>query len=126
MTRELVKALAEFAELQKEHAALLRTNRLKTLPGWFNRREQVFNRLKQCFETFEQNSLSAGSSEAALIRKKMKALIAGEKELAEQVKCRQDNIGHKLQEMRKGKAILNKYSGSRAAVATPRYLSSRM
>jgi hypothetical protein len=126
MTGELLTALTGFVELQEEQVCMLQTGSLKTLSCWAARREQAFNRLKECLEQFEPQFVSADSNEAGLIMQAMAAVRAGEKKLAGQAKNRQNDIRTKLKNMRKGKVVLNKYSDSRAAVAEPRYLSSRM
>ena len=125
-THELAAVLYEFTAIQKKHGNCLRDRKLKSLPGWIDQRRQVFNRLKQCLENFDPRSLTAESAEARLIQKAMEAVLSGEKNLADQVEYRRNKIRQKLQTMRKGKAVLNKYGGSRVAALKPKYLSSRM
>lgn len=123
---ELCQAMAEFAAIQEEQAAFLRAGRLKTLPGWFDRRQQVFNRLRQCLEQFDPQSVFADSDLARMVQEGMEAILHGEKTLAAQVENRQNGVRKKLRIMRKGKAVLNKYSSSRGNGSKPKFLSSRM
>jgi len=123
---KLCQAMAEFAAVQKEHASFLQAGRLKTLPGWFDRRQQVFNRLMQCLEQFDPQSVPADSGVAQMVQEGMDAILLGEKTLADQAEYRRSRVQKKLRTMRKGKAVLNKYGSSQGAGSKPKYLSSRM
>lgn len=123
---ELCLVMEEFAAIQKEHLAFLQAGRLKKLSMWFERRQQVFNRLKQCLENFDPQSVAEDSSLGRMVKEGMGAILLGEAALAGQVESRRDSVQKKLRIMRKGKTVLGQYSSSHGAGSKPKFLSSRM
>lgn len=123
---ELCQAMEEFVAMQQEQVALLQAARLKTLPGWVDRRQQVFNRLRQCLEHFDPQSVAADSDLARMVQEGMQAIMLGEKTLAVQAECQRNRVQKKMQTMRKGKTVLRTYSSSASAGCSPKFLSSRM
>ncbi len=122
---EIAAALEEFAEVQREHAQLLAGNRLKSLPSWYDRRQQVFMRLKRCFEGVDLGPGSGEREVAGQILEKIKEILLGEQSLKTLAGQQRTVIEEKLRTMRKGKKVLQGYSLSPGAGPKPKYLSSR-
>ncbi len=124
--QELIATLNDFVIVQQEHAELLQNNRMKSLPLWHNKRQQVFNHLKQCLDSFDPHTEAADSDTVRLVKKQLDEILAGEKKLAASVKNRQNKIKETLRKMRKGKKVLQRYGGNRLAAVQPTYISNNM
>ncbi|MBI5559002.1 MAG: hypothetical protein HY885_15350 [Deltaproteobacteria bacterium] len=122
---ELAAALAEFAGMQREHGAMLAGNRLKTLAGWVERRQQVFLRLRQCLERFDPSVVPGDSELTVLIHERMRDILHGEQSLAAQVGQQREAIQGQLRILRKGKVVVKGYSLYGGAGPRPKYLSNR-
>ncbi|MCJ7602174.1 MAG: flagellar protein FliT [Desulfobulbaceae bacterium] len=120
---QLFELLAEFASVQKDHAACLAENRLKNLMSWRQQREQAFRRLTQVLDRVAD--LAAGD-EAVRQRllNEMGKILENEKQLAELAGAQRDRLQGSLRVMRKGKQALKGYSVYQGGSPRPRYLSN--
>ena len=117
--------LEEFSSIQQDHVVLLTQEKMKTLPGWIEKRQQAFLRLTQCLERFDPTSVSGDTKFAVRIRREMDKILQGERFLASLVGKQREVIQEKLRAMRKGKTALKGYCSTPAAGPKPKYLSSR-
>lgn len=125
LKKKLDSAITSFAEMQQEHIGLLEANQLKTLPVWQEKQQRVFLRLSQCLNQVDLFALNMDNELAAIVRRAIKNMQTGEKQLAVSVKRRQEIIGKQLRTMRKGKTVLKGYCFSHSSGSKPTYLSSR-
>ncbi|MBU4263862.1 MAG: flagellar protein FliT [Proteobacteria bacterium] len=121
---QLFDLLAEFASIQKDHAACLAENRLKNLMNWRQQREQAFRRLRQ---VLEQVAGLAGCDEADRQRllNDLGKILENEKQLAGLAGAQRDRLQGSLRVMRKGKQALKGYSVYQGGSPRPKYLSNK-
>lgn len=121
---QLLDLLAEFASIQKDHAACLAENRLKNLMRWRQQREQAFRRLRQ---VLDQVAGLAGYDEAVRQRllNDLGKILENEKQLAGLAGVQRDRLQGSLCVMRKGKQALKGYSVYQGGGPGPKYLSNK-
>jgi dTDP-4-amino-4,6-dideoxygalactose transaminase len=125
MRQELAAALAAFAGMQQEHAAMLAENRLKNLPDCVAKRHEAQQRLRRCLDRFDPALMAADKQFAGQVRNGISELMRREKALAAQVGEQRETIREKLRNLRKGKTRLKGYSLHGTAGPGPKYLSNR-
>lgn len=121
----LLAAMADFDSMQKRHREALAANSLNGLPGWCEKKQRVFLRLKQCLDQLEPAMLTDDTKFAAEFQQKMKDILHGEKNLAILAGRCSDKVKSSLRALRKGKTALRGYSVCPGAGPGPRYLSSK-
>lgn len=121
---ELIRALAGFSSLLREHALLLEQDRLKSLPRWSEKRKVAFLHLRRCLDAFDATVINRDSEEARLIRREMQNVVDAEQILNTALRARRERIREKLHALRRGKSAIKGYSLNRGKGPKPKYLSS--
>lgn len=124
LTAQLFYLLAEFVSVQKDHAACLAENRLKSLMSWRQQREQAFRRLRQALDLVADLTDCDEAVRQRLLQE-MRNIMENEKQLAELAGVQRDRLQGSLCVMRKGKHALKGYSVYQGGSPRPRYLSNK-
>lgn len=126
MQEELRQGFERFAALQAAHRQALCEGRLAECLLWRGQREIAFRQLQQGLAKLGRVA-GVPADELAAVQQALGLLLEGERQLAEAVRARQEQIAKQQCAMRRGKQLLGKLGaaqgGSRGTM--PRVLSNR-